>query len=171
MRESKFIIGIDADVHRVAYAALDRGAVRAVGTIERTDYRGRIIEDYDARLMALMRRAKNVGAVVYLEGIYLAVRTGPGSKRNVDSFRKLSEVAGEIKRAARQFGVKLDTVQPSTWQSKVLPGVRGRDDLKQAAIALAQEKWRRPLSSHESDAVCVAIHGFESGKAKHSKAW
>lgn len=47
------VLGIDADVHRVAYALVDDGTVKCFGTVERADSRGRVRDGYDSRLTAL----------------------------------------------------------------------------------------------------------------------
>lgn len=153
------VIGIDADVHRIAWAAVRDGALLAVETVERANSRGRVDERYDQRLTALMRRAADVGAVVYLEGIYLAEDRELSQARNVQAFRALAEVQGEIKHEARRCSVPILVVAATQWHSNVLGFVRGREALKEAARTVAQSLAARELSEHEADAVCVDLYG------------
>jgi len=158
------VIGIDADSKRLAYCALDSGAIRAVGTIERANQAGRIEGRYDSALTAFMRRASEMGAVVYLEGIFLPERQGQSTPRNVLAFERLAEVHGEIKRAARLCAVPVEDVNPSVWHSAILGFSRGREELKAAAMAKARTlTGRDDLTEHEADAVCIALHGAGSG--------
>lgn len=163
------VIGIDADVHRVAYAVVDGDEVRAVETIERVVNRvGHVSERYDARLTALMRRASELGAMVYLEGIWLAENGGRGkaAPRNVQVYQKLAEVQGEIKRAARLCAVPVEIVSPTTWHWAVLGMRAGREALKRAAqkkafaatSKLLSQFADRELSEHEADAVCITLY-------------
>lgn len=158
---SAVVIGIDADVHRVAYAAVCGERVLGAGTIERANSKGRIDERYDQGLTALMRRAQEIGAVVWLEGIYLAEDGSTSQARNVQGFRALAEVHGEIRREARRHGVPVEEAAPSAWHSAVLGFVRGRDALKLAAQSAAGRAWAGELTEHEADAVCVALYGCE----------
>lgn len=153
------IIGIDADVHRVAWAAVRDGVLLAVETVQRANSRGRVDERYDQRLTALMRRTADIGGVVYLEGVYLATDRELSPERNVQAFRALAEVQGEIKREARRCSVPVFVVTATQWHSRILGFVRGREALKAAAMALAQPIVTRELSEHEADAVCVALYG------------
>lgn len=161
---NRVVIGIDADVHRIAYAAVRGGKVVEVDTIERANARGRIWPDYDQALAEFMRRAASARAMVYLEGIYLGSETaGPkgqrNPKRNVDAFRRLAETQGEIKRAARVAGVRVEVVAPSTWQSAVLGITRGRETIKAKAAEIAAAHWPGKMSQHECDAVCLGLFG------------
>lgn len=153
------VVGIDADVVRLAYAVLRAGRLTAVATIQRTDYLGRVVPDYDHRLDTLMARSVSGGAEVWLEDIYLA--SGPG-KRNVRAFASLARVQGEIYAAARRNGLDLHGVLASRWQPSVLGLSRGRDALKAASMQLAQREWARPLTDHEADAVCIAKFGLKA---------
>lgn len=153
------VIGIDADVHRVAWAAVRDGRVVAVETIERANSRGRVDERYDQRLTALMRSAEKQGAVVYLEGIFLAEDRDTSPARNVQAFRALAEVQGEIKRAGRLCGVPVETAGIAEWHSAILGFLRGRERLKEAAMEEAVKVCGFALTEHEADAVCVAMYG------------
>jgi hypothetical protein len=153
------IIGIDADVHRVAWAAVRNGCVSAVATIERANSRGRVSEDYDHRLTVLMRKAQDLGAVVYLEDIWLAEDRETSPERNVQAFKALAQVQGEIKREARRCSVPVVDVSPNSWHSEVLGFTRGRERLKEAAMSLASALWATSLTEHEADAVCVGLYG------------
>lgn len=154
------IVGIDADFHRVAWAAVHGGRVVAVETIERSNTKSRMCEGYDLAVRSLFRRAFEKGATVYLEGIFLATHRGTSTKRNVDGFRRLAEMQGELKAAARACGVLVETVQANTWHANMLGFVKGRDELQAAANRLAQEvTGLDDLTDHESDAVCIALWG------------
>lgn len=164
------VIGIDPDWYRLAYAVLLDRHVRAVVTIPRLA-KVEIHPQYDARLAALMRYAVGRNARVYLEAIYLAERVeaeegqAPGrSTRNVQTFQRLAEVQGEILAAARRSNVTVCRVMPRAWQCAVLGKVRGREAIKEASVETAQARWGRPLSSHEADAVCIALFGAHGGR-------
>ncbi len=151
------IIGIDADVYRIAIAVVNKRKVVHVETINRAKAPSVIWPQYDARLAAFMTQARTANACVFLEGIYLDERK---PTRNVRSFQVLAEVHGEVKRAARVAGVCVEVVAPPTWQSRVLGMTKGRESIKAASMRLAKsESGRQDLSQHEADAICIAIFG------------
>lgn len=151
------VVGIDADARRVAYATVRDGNVSAVSTIVRSNQMARIEADYDQRLTAFFRRASEMGSVVYLEGIWLADK----SEANVQAFRSLAMVQGELAAAARRVGVVVNVVQPGEWRAVVMPKVRGRAECKKAAGDIAgRAVGREDLSEHEADAVCIALAGW-----------
>ena len=155
-------IGLDADTVRLAYCGITDGSVAGVGTIERLPKSGEIPERYDLVLAVLMKRAAALDATIYLEGIWLPQDR---SRANVQGFRALAEVQGEILAMARWSGARVQVVQPTVWQSKVLGITRGRTEIKKAAQRIATGLTKRVLSEHESDAVCLAMygHGLEAG--------
>jgi len=162
------VIGIDADTRRLAYCVLDGRQVRAVRTIQRADSRGRVFHStYDAALTRFMRRAQDVGGLVFVEGIFLTEFKGHATARNVLGFSRLAEVAGELKRVARLHAVPLVVVPASTWRAEVLGFVKDREKLKAAAMAKARElTGRDDLTEHESEACCIALFGQRDGVAR-----
>lgn len=158
--KSGVVIGIDADARQVACATLD-GVEWTVREFNRTTKTGDFYAAYDRELLALMRLAQDLGAVVYLEGTYLASASSKqGERANVRTFATLCEVRGEILYEARRHGVPVLVVGAGEWRSAVLGRVSGRDELK----ALAQERAERDtarsdLSEHMCDAVCIAQYG------------
>ena len=165
------VLGIDADFHRVAFAVLNGTGVKATGTIERANRAGRIDGRYDSRLTAMCRRASEVGAVIYLEGIFLSEPKGGAgnhlpNRRNVLGFARLAEVQGEIKRSARLSAVPVEVVSPSAWHRAVLGFTKPREKLKAAALNEAGELTGRvDLSEHEADAVCLGLYGIQNERA------
>lgn len=156
------VIGIDADARRLAYCVMQGGRFSAVRSMERSNQAGTVHGRYDQHLTALMQRANEIGAVVYLENIFLQNR-GQGS---VMGFKAMAEVQGEIKREARRFSVPVIPVMAITWHSDVLGFTRNRDALKRAAMEKAVEAvgYRlkaegRALTQHEADATCIAFYG------------
>lgn len=148
---------MDPDVHRLAYGTLVDGAFRGVRTILRANSAGRMVETYDGALVALMRRAADVGAVLYLENIFLAAN----DRQNVEAFAHMSEVQGEVLGEARRQGVRVERVWASTWHSRVLGFTRDRVKLKAAAQTIAVGLAGYPLTEHEADALCLAVYGWE----------
>ena len=159
------ILGIDPDVHRLAYAVWFNGRITAVQTIDRADSRRNIKVRYDCALTDLMRRASDRGAIIYLEDIFLA----QGAKANVRGFKSMAEVQGEIKQAARKSQVPLVGVMATSWQSDILGLTRGREKLKEASLAHAAKVFPTPgrmLSDHEADAICIAEFGARTESAR-----
>ena len=159
------ILGMDPDVRRLAYATLVDGVFRGVRTIGRSNAAGVMDAGYDAALEALMRRSSDVGAVLFLENIFLAAN----DKKNVEAFAHMSEVQGEILGEARRQGVRVERVWASTWHSNVLGFTRDRVKLKAAAKKLAQGVAGQPLTEHEADALCLALWGWEFFTTKSTK--
>lgn len=152
------VIGIDADRQRLAVVKIVDGQ-KSWLTIERTDSRGNVKGAYTAALSGLMASAASAGAVVYLEGIYLA-RVG-SRVRNVETFRVLANVQGEIRYEALRHRVELRLVAPVQWQRKVLGIAKDREKIK----AASREEARKlvgsfELSEHESDAACLCLYGL-----------
>ena len=150
------VFGVDPDVHRMAIADAIHGQVQRVQTITRSNTRGRIDPAYDSTLTAFMRHVQEVGGVIYLEGIFLAGR-GNGS---VKGFASMSELQGELKRAARMNSVPLIVVPPSTWHASILKITRGRDELQAASNARAAALMGRDVTDHEADACMIALYGM-----------
>ncbi len=145
------IIGIDPDCRQLAYAALDGDHDPVVGTVQRSNRVGRILDGYDAALTAFVRRAQERGAVLHIEGIFC---------QNPKTHAALAEVAGELKRAARMHSVPVEVVSATAWHAAILGVTRGRDRLKAAAAAHAHDlTGRDDLTEHEADAVCIAEYG------------
>lgn len=153
------VIGIDADVQRIAYSAWESQRLLGVRTIQRANTKRRLEDDYHSRLVTLMRWAADNGFQVVLEGIYLAEHKGIKTKANVDGFRRLANVQGEIRYEASRCRVPLEVVQPSVWQSSVLGRTTGREELKAASMEVAC-RYCKPKSEHEADAVCIGLHGI-----------
>lgn len=160
------VIGIDPDVHRLAYAVLGNGHVPVVRTIPRENPKGDMEPQYDKRLSGLFRAAAEHNAVVWLEDIYLA----HGKACNPKAYRRMAEVHGEIQRVARLAGVPVHTVLASTWQPRILTdGHRAeRKVLKRLARQHAQDYVGRPLTEHEADAVCIALYGQQHARKLRS---
>lgn len=154
------VIGIDAQT-RVIAAACANGGVVTTWSIERETSRGVRVESYAAKLVTLMRRAQELGAVVYLEDTYLETsRSERRECRNVHTLKRLSEVQGEIKHEADRHRVPLETVSANEWRAAVLGRVVGREELKAMAKArAARDTGRADLTEHEADAVCVCQYG------------
>ncbi len=152
------IIGIDADARAIAWAGLGltSDAPFSCGMIPRTRTSGRFFEDYDRSLTLLMRRAGEVGAALYVEDIFLTEYSGRATARNVTAYRVLSEVQGELKRAARMHAVPFANIHPNTWHTEILGFTTNRDKLKVAALEIAKQYFDDP-TSHEADALCVAL--------------
>lgn len=151
------VIGIDADRRRIAVAQR-LGGVKTARTIQRTDTKGRVLPMYCEALTGLMRDAGGRGAVIFLEGIYLPA-TGSAA-RNVETFRVLANVQGEILLEAARYGVEVRLVPPTQWQKRVLGICRDRVKLKEAAITAARGFMREGLTEHESDAACLCLYGL-----------
>lgn len=152
-------IGIDPDCDRLAYATCRHGAIIDVATIKRRDYKKRIHGEYDGLVGELMAKAKAAGARVFCEGIFLASGNGGATARNVATFKELAEVQGELKAAARAHGITVETVMPVTWMNAILGFAKDRERIKAASAKHAARAYgQRPLSEHEGDAVCIALH-------------
>ena len=167
------IIGIDADVRRVAYGVIHAGRrfESMAATIQRTNNRGSFDPEYDQQLTALLRRACEWGAVVWIEHIYLPENlTKKTVPRNVQTFQRLAEVQGEIARAARLYCVPIQRVGPTVWHSAVLGFTCDREELKDAAMAKAREIVDRELTEHEADALCVALYGLRAAESEQ-ESW
>ena len=162
------VIGIDADVQRIAWSAWQSDRLCGVRTILRTNTKRRLDEVYHQKLTELMRFASEQGARLFLEGIYLAEYRGQTTKRNVDGYRRLAEVQGEIKHEARRLRVPLESVQPSEWQSAVLGFTRDREKLKAASLDMASSYIPDITSDHEADAICIGLFGLRYWQKKES---
>lgn len=150
------VIGIDADRQRLA-------VVRHLGdsptwyTIDRFDSRRNIHGSYSRSLVHLMEKARGT-AVVFLEDVYLPRKGNP--LRDLDTYRVLANVQGEIMYEAARHGVEVRRVAPVTWQKHVLGFCRDREKLKAASAVEARRllgPWN--LSEHESDAACICLYG------------
>lgn len=153
------VVGIDADVHRIAWACVCGGSVKEVGQFPRANSKGRIDRGYVTGLMGLMKAAQLSGAQVWLEGIFLPEK-GTSTRRNVEGFRRMAGVQGEIYLAGLQHGVPVDLVQPATWMRDLLGLKKGQGNPKAWSMDWAQRFWGRAMSSHEADAVCIALWGW-----------
>jgi len=151
------VIGIDADRQRLA-------VVRRVGdstahfTIERFDARRDIHESYTRSLGHLMTKAQGK-AVVFLEDIYLPKKGNP--MRDIDTYRVLANVQGEILYEAKRHGVEVRRVPPIEWQKRVLGFCKDREKIKAASAVEARKMlncWG--LTEHESDAACICLYGL-----------
>ena len=155
---SPCVLGIDADSQGVSWCLLDGDRVEA-DTIGRTSRAGEVDPEYDARLASLLKEARARNAGVVLEGIWLASGTSTAI-RNVQVFRVLAEIQGEIKAAARANGVPVVVVQPTTWHAAVLGFVRGRAELKGASMEVGRMFAGEDLDEHQSDALALALYGI-----------
>lgn len=151
------VIGIDADRRRVAVVAVINDTKHAF-TIKRSNDKGAILTSYPLGLERLMLRAQAASATVFLEGIFLHHRGHPA--RNVETFRVLANVQGEILMMAARYGVVVHVIAPSVWQRQVLGFSKGREELKRASAAAAHALVGPGLSEHESDAACVCLYGM-----------
>lgn len=158
------VVGIDADARRLAYATIDGGGLRAVATIARANQAGRIDARYDTALLCLMRNAADSGAVVYLEDVYLPTTGHTG--RNVQGFKTLAVVQGEIRAVARRCGVPVELTSASAWHSTVLGFTKPRAELKAASMAKARTLAGQDLSEHEADAIGLALYGIEHERGR-----
>jgi len=151
------VIGIDADRQRLA-------VVRRVGdstvwfTIDRFDERRDVSEGYAMALGNLMTKAKGQ-AVIFLEDIYLPKKGNP--LRDLDTYRVLANVQGEILYEAKRHGVEVRRVPPIEWQKRVLGFCKDREKIKRASGVEARKMlgtWG--LTEHESDAACLCLYGI-----------
>lgn len=151
------VIGIDADRARLAVVALvDGEPVRY--TIDRFTPSGVFRKGYHTAVRALMARAVKSRAVIFLEGIFLA-REG-NRKSNLETFRVLANVQGEILYEASNHGVDVRLVPPAEWQKRILGFCQDRKKLKAASAVEARrmlQSW--DLTEHESDAACICKYG------------
>ena len=152
------VIGIDADRQRLAVVALVGGEpVRY--TIDRFAASGKVHEGYERAVRHLMQRAAKSKAVVFLEGIFLA-RHG-NKKLNLETFRCLAHVQGELIYEARNHRVDLRLVPPNEWQKRILGFCEDRAKLKAASAVEARRMLRSwDLTEHESDAACICKYGL-----------
>lgn len=151
------VIGVDPDTRQIAYAAVVDGEVVGVRTIPRANQRGIVRRGYEAALQALMDRARDRGAMIFIEGIYLPMDR---KQANVRGFAALAEVQGEIKSAARRADLEAVSVTAGEWHSAVLGFTKGRECLKAAARQKAESLFVGEWSEHECDAICVAMYGW-----------
>jgi Holliday junction resolvasome RuvABC endonuclease subunit len=156
-------LGIDPDADRIAWCAIRPGLPPETGTIPRRNYRGLIDYDFDSKLDGLMRRARDLDAVLFFEGVFI----GP----NPQSSLELAAIGGEVRAAARRAGVKTISVQPVVWMKSILGLTRGREVIKAASACKAREiTGLSELSQHESDAACIALYGLVCLQHKNSNA-
>lgn len=149
------VIGIDADRQRIAVVMV--GAQKTRYTIDRLSPKGVMSDGYSAALGYLMDRAVKYGAVIFLEGIFLA--NPKSNKRDVDTFRVLANVQGELLYEAYKHGVDLRIVPPADWQREILGFSRNREQLKLASRKQAKALMGDGLTEHESDAACLCLYG------------
>lgn len=150
------VIGIDADRARIAVVR-HVGTSKAYYTIDRMNAAGRITEGYSRALGHLMEKAQGK-AVIFLEGIYLPRKGNP--LRDLDTYRVLANVQGELLYEAARFGVDVRLVPPMEWQTRVLGFCTHREKIKEASRAEARRMfgaWN--LTEHESDAACLCQYG------------
>lgn len=149
------VIGIDADRQRLAVVRCV-GRVREWLTIERMDRRDQIPETYSHALQVLMAQAQNE-CVVFLEDL-------PAKKyreSEMDTYRVLANVQGEILYEAKRHGVDVRRVPPIEWQMQVLRFCKDREKIKAASAVEARKMlncWG--LTEHESDAACICLYGL-----------
>jgi hypothetical protein len=151
------VIGIDADRQRLAVVALVDG-VPSRFTIDRFTPSGRLREGYHRAVRHLMERASKGKAVIFLEGIFLA-QSG-NRKSNLETFRVLANVQGELLYEAAGHGVDVRLVPPAEWQKRILGFCADRKRLKAASAVEARrmlQSW--DLTEHESDAACICKYG------------
>lgn len=160
-------IGIDPDSDRIAWASMEEGRDPRVGTIERRRGAGkakRYPDGYTADLCALMRGCQQGGGVIYLEDIYLPKQAEDNdekqkSTRNVQGFKVLARVQGEILHEARRHGLRVEVVAANTWRKGLLGVVKPRTACKKAAeLKVWELLGRSDLSEHEAEAVCIAAY-------------
>jgi hypothetical protein len=150
------VIGIDADRQRIAVVGIV-GGQKTRYTIDRLNGRGAMNDGYCKALGYLMERAVKGKAAIFLEGIFLA---NPNSnRRDVDTFRVLANVQGEIIYEANRHGVPVQLVPPAEWQKRVLGFARNREMLKEASRQEARKLMGDGLTEHESDAACICLYG------------
>lgn len=149
------VIGIDADRRRLAIVS-HVGAHKAWFTLERSDGVG-VRWGYTLGLSNLMEQARG-RAVVFLEDCYLPRRGN--ALRDVDTFRVLANVQGEILYEASRHGVEVRRVSPTEWQKRVLGFCKGREQIKAASRVEARKMLDcATLTEHESDAACLCLYG------------
>jgi len=160
------VIGIDPDARQLAYALVE-GSTWDAHSIARTTKTGDFFAEYERGLVALMRDAQSLGAMVYLEDVFLALAGEKNAeRRNVRTYRVLCEVQGEIRYEARRHGVPVVNVRASEWRAAVLGQTANRDAMKALARARAERDCvGLDLTEHECEAVCIAEYGvMEHGK-------
>ena len=157
------LVGIDADVHRIAWAYLYCGEVRKVGEFPRANSKGRIDKAYVSSLMGLMTSAQWSGATLWLEDIFLAEK-GTSTRRNVEGFKRLSWVQGEILIFSLMKAVPLEMVHPATWMSGLFGRGRGQGNTKELSMAWARSLWDCDITQHQADAICIATWAWEQVK-------
>lgn len=150
------VIGIDADRQRIAVVGILAGQ-KTRYTIDRLNTRGVMNDGYSKALGYLMERALKGNAVIFLEGIFLA--NPKSNRRDVDTFRVLANVQGEIAYEALRYGVELRIVPPADWQCEILGFSRNREQLKMASRKEARVIFGDGLTEHESDAACLCLYG------------
>lgn len=157
------VVGIDADVHRIAWAHVHGGAVCNVGQFERSNSKGRMDDRYVSQLMGLMSCAQEFGAAVWLEGIYLPDK-GASPRRNVEGFRRLAGVQGEIQFAGFMKAIPVYSVQPAKWMSELLGRKKYQGNTKTLSMDWAQRYWGASMTTHEADAVCIALWAWQAAR-------
>jgi len=164
------IYGLDPDVHRIAFVSMRDEKITQVKTIPRANKIGRIHPEYIHTMKRLFYVASHCGAFVLMEGIFLNVgKKGQAiPQTNIDAFRRLAEVQGEVKIFAASYQVPIDVVQPSTWQCEVF-GTYDKNKELSTTLAKVVAKDFGELSDHESDALCIAIYGTKVEKQKQEK--
>lgn len=157
---SNFVIGIDPDIERVAWAAFQDGQHMAHGTIQRTrTERGKRVlhPPYLLDMPRFFARAAERKARVCVEDVYLAFADG---RPLVTTYKALAAVQGELAFMAWQAGIELEPISALAWHRSQLPIQKGREAIQAASYARAYELVGEPIESpHEADSVCICAHG------------
>lgn len=162
MTPSTYVMGIDADTKRIAYAVLKDGLCIEVGTIMRRRYNGNFHEDYDKELDALFgdKLFKKNRVYIWLENVF--------KSRNVKVVAALGEVQGEVIAAARRNGQSIPVEQRPYQQAWRAPTIRTskKEEVPAAEMMLAQSSLKGKsgkefitLTEHEAAAVCIGVYG------------
>jgi hypothetical protein len=158
---NRFVIGIDPDVERIAWAAFEDGRHAAHGTIRRTrtEKGARVYHPpYLLDMPRFFARAAERKALMCLEDVYLAFADG---KPLVSTYKALAGVQGELAYLAWQAGIDLEFVSPLAWHRTQLPVQKGREAIQKASFERARFLTGESIvSPHEADAICITAHGL-----------
>lgn len=163
------VLGFDIGLDSIAVAGASQGRVVFCRTITRSHTRrikGKTVRDFDpayfVRLKRIAKLARTYDAHVYVEQSYGAL--------NLRTFKALSHVEAEVRYEFARWGVIVEYVAASTWQSAMLHKTRPRTLLeqlsKQEALKHTRGAKERPTTPHECDAVNIARYGCTH---KHEK--
>lgn len=101
--------------------------------------------------------------MLWLEDIYLPDK-GTSPRRNVEGFKRLAGVQGEIHLAGLMKAVPVYHVQPAVWMSELLGRKKYQGNTKALSMDWARRYWGASMSSHEADAVCIALWAWQAAQ-------